>query len=272
MSRKILFYDCEIINPIRQKSDWRNYAYLGISVIGAYANWLPRKRRLQAFTEGRFGEFQKLADEADEIVGFNSISFDDPLCHAHGIKIRTTYDLMCEVRRAAGEPISGSCTPGYNLARLSQVNLGRTKTGHGSACPDLWRGGERQKVIDYCLNDVMLLVDLYQLRTQIIDPINPDQTLHCDPRLINWEKKFEEWQEVLGERVISFQVTPYLVSWCDATIARLDIKIADALLIGIPLFVYPKYDFKRYVGLPFNSSVFERDRLALEDDPDIILF
>lgn len=130
--KRTLFYDCEIINPIRSGSDWQRYTYLGISVIGCYASWLPKNRRLQAFTcdEG-FEGFQELVNRAEEIVGFNSIGFDDPLCQAHGIHIETTYNLMVEVRRAAGEPLSGPCTPGYNLARLSEVNLGRKKQDMG---------------------------------------------------------------------------------------------------------------------------------------------
>ncbi len=252
--KKRLFYDCEIVNPIRQKDDWRDYQYLGISVIGCYASWLPEKIRLQAFTEGNFQEFQKLADEANEVIGFNSLSFDDRLCQAHGIRIKTTYDLMVEVRRAAGEPLSGPCTPGYNLAQLAEINLGQKKTGLGSQVPDLWGQGKYQQVIDYCLNDVMLLMNLYQRRTRIIDPVYPEVVLHCDPNLIDWERWIERSRDLFADAVFSVEINLYWLRWCDADLARLDIKIAGAFFVGIPICFVPKKRFKAYVGIPFDRK------------------
>lgn len=251
--KRILFYDCKIINNPNVHG-WQNYKALGICAIGCYANWLPKNRRLQCFTvDGGFDGFQELANQADEIVGFNSIGFDDPLCQAHGIAIETTFDLMVEVRRAAGEPLSGRCTPGYNLGQLAKVNLGRDKTGHGAKVPALWQAGEKQQVIDYCLNDVMLLVDLYQRRTHLIDPVrHGDVVLHCDPSLINWREVIASGKSLFYERMLALSIRK-IPHWSGARIAQLEIAIAQSLLIKFPIWLFPTTGWRAYVGLPFKK-------------------
>lgn len=251
--KRILFYDCEIINNPNVHG-WQNYKALGICAIGCYANWLPKDRRLQCFTvDGGFDGFQKLVNQADEIVGFNSLGFDDPLCQAHGIHIETTFDLMVEVRRAAGEPLSGKCTPGYNLARLSEVNLGRQKTGHGSKVPDLWQAGEKQAVIDYCLNDVELLRDLYFRRTRLIDPVRyGDVVLHCDPSLTNW---WETWGRLINfiiEGVIKIEF-PRNWHWSGVKILKIQVTLLSVFSIKFPIWLFPMMGWRAYTGLPFKK-------------------
>jgi hypothetical protein len=177
---KKLFYDCEIIKciPNRDYNDpkyqycdgWEDFENMGISVIGAYANWVDL---YFAFEGHQLTEFQRLVQEADEIIGFNSISFDDNLVRTNGIEIETTYDLLCEVRIAAGMPpyfVKGITRGGYSLGALAETNLGVGKTGSGELAPQLWQDGQRKKVVDYCLNDVKLLVELYNRRNSLKDP------------------------------------------------------------------------------------------------------
>lgn len=269
---KTLFYDCEIINPIRSGSDWRNYSYLGISVIGAYASWLPKGDRLQAFTADRFDEFQILASDADEVVGFNSIEFDDQLCLAHGIHVQTTYDLMREVRRAAGEPTSGPCTPGYNLARLSEVNLGRKKTGLGSQVPDLWATGEYQQVINYCLNDVELLRLLYWLRDCLKDPVVPGRMLRCDDRLIDWRAVIDNIIGAFGDRVFRIFIEDrhiQLSGKADAVVCTIGVEFFGCARVTLPLFLRHKKISSLYIGLPFYTPPCAPSTYKCSaDDPD----
>jgi len=145
---------------------------MGISVIGVYTTWT---QRYHVFLADNLTDFQYLIDQAERIVGFNSIAFDDRLCNAHGIKIKTDYDLLCEVRKAIGVPpnyVKGVTPKGYSLNSIAKINLKLEKTGDGAEVTEQWQRGERGKVIDYCLNDVMLLEQLYELRQQLIDPNN----------------------------------------------------------------------------------------------------
>lgn len=188
---KTLIYDCEIIRCIPSAEyesgyeycgGWTDHGNMGISVIGAWCNGFAGfEEGLHSFVNendaipGNFPTFQKLVDAAELIVGFNSINFDDKLCRANGIEITTTYDLLCEVRVASGQPrqyVKGQTRGGYSLGALAQANLGRGKSGSGELAPQLWQDGEREAVIKYCLDDVALTREIWEKRHELTDPTN----------------------------------------------------------------------------------------------------
>jgi hypothetical protein len=184
---KRLFYDCEIKNcipsgwePEQDKykycKGWDDFQGMGLSVVGTYVEW---KNLYIYYLEHELKLFQELVDDSDEIIGFNSISFDDNLCRANGINITTTKDLLCQVRVAAGMPPHyerGITRGGYSLSSLANVNLTFDKTGSGELAPKLWQDGKKSEVISYCLNDVKLLVELEKL-DYLIDPTDLDVRL-----------------------------------------------------------------------------------------------
>jgi hypothetical protein len=172
---KTLIYDCEIAES-PEVWGWKNYEKLGLTVIGAWWNYpFPRFEAFRCDRAGDFERFQELVYRADRIIGFNSLSFDDPLCRAHGISIKTTFDVLAETRALSGQPrhyVRGVTRRGYSLDRLARANFGKGKTGHGAEAPKLWQQGRRGEVIAYCLNDVRLTRDLYYLlqNDRLIDP------------------------------------------------------------------------------------------------------
>ena len=106
---KTLIYDCEIIRCIPTRNGyhepgleycegWQDFENMGISLIGAWLSW---NNSVVIYPGSAFSKFQKDVDTADLIVGFNSLSFDDKLCQANGIKVKTDYDLLQEVWAAA---------------------------------------------------------------------------------------------------------------------------------------------------------------------------
>jgi hypothetical protein len=165
--KNYIIYDCEIIKLIPHKTEtnlgqyqyckgWNDHANMGISVVGfAYADgstgyWDSSVRSLQ--------DLGRAFASHDLVIGFNSRNFDDRLMDANGIQIRTDYDILEEVRLAAYGSIDyRDCPKGfsYALGALGAAN-GFPKTGTGELAPKLWQDGERQKVIDYCLNDVKI--------------------------------------------------------------------------------------------------------------------
>lgn len=180
-SQKAVIYDCEIARCIPNKEPspdleycqgWKDFPGMGISVICAYSSW---QERYHIYLEDNLAEFQALINQAEEIIGFNSIAFDDQLCSANGLNVKTTYDLLCHVRVAAGMPpdyVKGKTRGGYSLEQLARVNLGYGKSGKGELAPELWQRGKRGQVIDYCMGDVSILKKLYQQRSRLLDPTN----------------------------------------------------------------------------------------------------
>jgi hypothetical protein len=178
LNASVIVYDCEIIKciPPALKPDlqycegWHDHAGMGISVIGVY-DYLTDQCRV--FLKDNFADFVKLVRDREHVISFNSLAFDDKLCAAHGIKVKTTYDMLCEVRAASGQPreyVYGQTRKGYSLEALARANLGTGKSGSGAFAPELWQRGQRGAVIDYCLGDVALTKRLFDRRAELIDP------------------------------------------------------------------------------------------------------
>jgi DEAD/DEAH box helicase domain-containing protein len=98
----------------------------------------------------------QIIEKADMLIGFNSNSFDIPLLNRYypGDLTRIpSLDLMFEVQQTLGRRL--------RLQSLAEGTLGRGKTGHGIEAGVWWREGKRDKVRQYCIDDVRLTRELY---------------------------------------------------------------------------------------------------------------
>lgn len=191
-----LLYDTEIIKMIPQRDQpndarfdyctgWTDHASMGISVIGIIDQ---DEEAFAVVPDGDYNHsdlrwFQKKAAKVP-IVGFNSRSFDDKLMQAHGIQIKTDYDILEEVRIAAGYAADYRSVPkgfSYKLDAIARAN-GLAKTGNGALAPLLWQQGKRQQVIDYVLNDVKITRAILELglKGELVDP-NTNRFLKLKP-------------------------------------------------------------------------------------------
>jgi DEAD/DEAH box helicase domain-containing protein len=227
---KILIYDCEILraipdgNPIEGIAyceGWQDFQGMGVSVIGYYASWLrPQYNYLvigKGFTRQREesrGKLLHLINQADWVVGFNSISFDDNLVNESlSIPIRTHFDLLREVRIASHQPpryVKGRTRKGYALKDLARVNLNYNKSASGELAPVMWQQGRQEEVIRYCLNDVQITKNLYDLfiNNRLIDPTNGQRLIYRD----NWWEQYLRWCK---SRAIQYSNDPYypVIPW-----------------------------------------------------------
>lgn len=104
----------------------------------------------------------KLIVEASKffpIVSYNGEGFDFTVLSAYGdVKdlYRGSKDLCSIVKLAAGHRV--------HLDQIAKATLGSAKTADGIQAVEWWRSGDpelRQKVIDYCTEDVKITRDLY---------------------------------------------------------------------------------------------------------------
>ncbi len=95
-------------------------------------------------------------ERADQLIGFNSDSFDIPLLNRYypgDLSHIRSLDLLTEVQKVLGRRI--------RLQSLAEATLGRGKKGDGLKAGEWWRDGERKKVAEYCIEDVRLTRELY---------------------------------------------------------------------------------------------------------------
>lgn len=102
-----------------------------------------------------------ILEKTDILIGYNSDHFDVPLLNKYypgdltGIK---SLDLMKEIQKKLGRRIK--------LDSVAGATLGKNKSADGSLANVWWRKGEKQKVVDYCLDDVRITKDLYEFMSK----------------------------------------------------------------------------------------------------------
>jgi hypothetical protein len=150
---KRLVVDLETKRSFAEVGGADHRARLGVSVVGVYDY---QDDRFSAFREDRFDALAALLREADEIIGFNLLSFDWPVLAAElgdWVLKLPSLDLMVEAQQALGHRVS--------LDALARASLGIGKIGSGLLALSYYQAGDWERLERYCLEDVKLTRDLY---------------------------------------------------------------------------------------------------------------
>jgi len=145
-------FDIESKNTFQEVNS-NDPADLDISVVGVYDS---TSDLYKAFEVEEFADMWPLFEKADSIVGFNSLHFDVPLLNKyyHGdlSQIKHT-DILKEIYEQFGRRMK--------LDQIAEGTLGIKKSGHGLQAIHWWREGEKEKVKNYCLDDVKITKQIY---------------------------------------------------------------------------------------------------------------
>jgi hypothetical protein len=161
MKLDTLVFDIETQNFFTDPDvGWDNYAALKISVVGVYSYL---EDRYYCYDENEMDKLAELFSDARRIVGFSMNRYDIPVLNNYFQRLpgapklweMERVDLLEEIEMAMGQRIS--------LDRLANANLGLSKTHHGSEAGALYREGKIEELKEYCLNDVKLTKELYDL-------------------------------------------------------------------------------------------------------------
>jgi DEAD/DEAH box helicase domain-containing protein len=158
MTDKIVF-DIETKNTFDDVGGQSNIGKLEASVIGTYSYATDTYR---VFDEHEMEELGALIQKAHPLIGFYSKKFDVPVLAKYfnfNLAAIPHYDILEEIEKNMKRRIG--------LGVLAEANLGVGKSGHGLQAIDFYRNGEMQKLKDYCIQDVKLTKQIYDLiRTQ----------------------------------------------------------------------------------------------------------
>jgi len=140
---------------------WDNFAALKISVVGVYS-YLQNKYFV--FEENEMEALAELFASAGTIVGFSMNRYDVPVLNNYLQKLGADTPRLWEMKRVdLLEEIEMAANQRVSLSRLAEVNLGVKKDRHGSEAIALYRDGKIAELKEYCLNDVKLTKELYDL-------------------------------------------------------------------------------------------------------------
>jgi DEAD/DEAH box helicase domain-containing protein len=179
--KKIVF-DIETSNVFQDVASM-DPAALDLSVICIYDY---ETDKYSSFTKETLADLWPILEKADMLIGFNNDHFDTPLLNKYYsgdlTKIKS-LDLMKEIKKSLGRRIK--------LDTIAEATLGRNKTGHGLEATVWWKKGEKQKVIDYCIEDVKITKDVYEyaLKNKSLKYLDGKNTKEIKIDTSDWDKK-----------------------------------------------------------------------------------
>ena len=140
---------------------WDNFAALKISVVGVYSYLYDK---YFVFEEHEMEKLAELFHEAKRVVGFSMNRYDVPVLNNYFQRLGAAAPKLWEKERVdLLEEIEMSAKQRISLSRLAEANLGVKKDRHGSEAIGLYRDGKIDELKEYCLKDVKLTRDLYDL-------------------------------------------------------------------------------------------------------------
>ncbi len=175
----MIIYDLEIqnavpsnnirLNDVKYCKGWDDHVGMGLACLCLY-DYANDQYRI--FDEFELDELKTIIVQAECIVGFNHIRFDNKVLQTYDVIIpeNRCYDILREIARADGTPDK---IGGLSLNAVCQANFNISKNGDGANAPVLYQNGAYGKLYDYCLNDVRLtkrLLDKIIRTGRIINP------------------------------------------------------------------------------------------------------
>lgn len=151
---KIVF-DIETKNSFADVGGQENLRDLSVSVVGAYSY---NADRYFCFDEHELQRFGDLLKNASLLIGFSSKRFDVPVLEKYfnfNLTAIPHYDILEEIEKSFGRRIG--------LGALAEANLGIAKTAQGLEAIEFYKRGELEKLKEYCLQDVKITKEIYDL-------------------------------------------------------------------------------------------------------------
>lgn len=165
IGQNIIVFDAEIKNEIDGKNvTWSTHEKMGVSVAVAY-DYLTGD--FNTYMDDNLGELVERIEQAEMVVGFNTLGFDIPLLSATRIfgpnggelpkkEVRkdNSYDILYWSRKATGWNETARFPSGLRLDNHLEAMFGIKKTEDGANAPIFWQQGKLGRLISYCLADV----------------------------------------------------------------------------------------------------------------------
>ncbi|PIR05207.1 MAG: hypothetical protein COV57_00230 [Candidatus Liptonbacteria bacterium CG11_big_fil_rev_8_21_14_0_20_35_14] len=147
--------DIETKNTFADVGGQQNLRMLDMSFVGIYSY---DKDKYLSFFEKDFNKLSEFFNNVGLIIGFASNRFDVPIldkyvsCDLFSIH---RVDILDEIEMASGRRIG--------LDLLASVNLGIGKSADGMKAVQFYKEDKLKELQDYCIQDVKVTKDLYDL-------------------------------------------------------------------------------------------------------------
>jgi DEAD/DEAH box helicase domain-containing protein len=180
--RKIIF-DIETDGLI--VNDGSKQIFPGIYVVSIYDS---ETNKYTTYEESELKNLWPILEKADLLIGYNNNGFDTPVLNSFYsgdlTKIQS-LDILDEIKKSLGRRIK--------LDTVAEATLGRKKISNGLEAMTWWKQGLKDKVKEYCVEDVKITKEVYEyaLKNGILKYKDKDTGQIKDIKLdtSHWEKK-----------------------------------------------------------------------------------
>ncbi len=163
MLKREVFFDVET-KKLFSDIEGDDPGLLEVSIVSVYTrtvdeNMKEEKGKMQSFWEKDFVNMWPLFQEADRIIGFNTLGFDVPALQPYTqipLNKLNNFDIMSEFKNKAGHRIS--------LDSLAKETLDKEKIDDGLNAVLYWQKGDKEsleKLQKYCEMDVIITKEIY---------------------------------------------------------------------------------------------------------------
>ena len=160
---KEVFFDVETKRWFSDIEE-RDPSQLGVSICSVYSrkvneNFKEIKGEMKSFWENELSQMWSIFQEADRVIGFNSIYFDVPALKPYSpisFPKLPHFDIMAEIKKVIGRRIS--------LDALAKSTIDKYKIDAGENAIIYFDKGDKKsldKLKKYCEEDVVLTRNLY---------------------------------------------------------------------------------------------------------------
>lgn len=154
-----LVLDIETKNTFHEVGE-NNFDALEVSLIGIYSY---NQDNFFAFKENEIAEAMEMIKNAGMIIGFSISRFDLLVLQKHFGKSALGGDIFSIPRLDILDEIEFNLGKRVGLDILAKANLGYGKNGHSLDAGILYREAKIEELKRYCLNDVKITKELYEL-------------------------------------------------------------------------------------------------------------
>lgn len=154
MNDKLVF-DIETKNSFEDVGGYDHLRDLEVSVVGVYSY---NQDKYFIFDENELDKLNEILKQVGLLIGFYSKNFDIPVLEKYfnfNLKSIPHFDILEEIEKTFGRRIG--------LGVLAEANIGIGKTSHGLEAIEMYKKGEMEKLKTYCLQDVKLTKEIFDL-------------------------------------------------------------------------------------------------------------
>ena len=161
-----------------------NFDALEVSLVGLYSY---KQGRFFHFLEQEMEELGKVLMSAEQIIGFSISRFDLPVLKKYFAGKNGNFDIFSIPRFDILDEIELLLGRRVGLDILAKANLGFGKNGRSLEASGLYRDGKMEELKNYCLNDVKITKELYELIQKqgylLIPQKNSEETVRLEIEL-----------------------------------------------------------------------------------------